>query len=152
MKILEKIENFVVLNFLGIMFVVLFFQIIMRYLFNTPLIWSEELARYLFVWVAFIGASFGVRDSAHIKLTVIFNYFPRKFQKIFTIVTNIITIIFFLYLIPESISLTIEQFAIDSSAMGIPMGIVFLAVPVGFIMMSFRLLLNTLVLMNIISD
>lgn len=144
MKLLEKFENFIVLVFLGMMFVILLFQIILRYFFNYPLIWSEELARYLFVWVAFIGASFGVRDSSHIKLTVIFNFFPRKLKIVISALTNIVCVLFFLYLIPDSIKLAIEQFSIASSAIGLPMGLVFLAIPVGFVLMSIRLLTNTI--------
>lgn len=148
MKLLKKFENFIVLSFLGIMFVILFFQIMLRYFFNHPLIWSEELARYLFVWVAFIGASFGVRDSSHINLTVIFNIFPKNLRTVIRIITNLVCIIFFVYLIPDSIKLTIEQFSIASSAIGLPMGLVFLAVPVGFVLMSIRLLINTIKLFH----
>lgn len=144
MKLLEKFENFIVLVFLGMMFVILLFQIILRYFFNHPLIWSEELARYLFVWVAFIGASFGVRDSSHIKLTVIFNFFSKKLRTVISASTNIVCILFFIYLIPDSIRLAADQFSVASSAIGLPMGLVFLAVPVGFVLMSIRLLIDTI--------
>ena len=54
-------------------------QVFMRYVLNMPLIWSEEFARYLFVWVAFIGAGYGVRRGIHISMEYFFNKMsPRR--------------------------------------------------------------------------
>lgn len=46
-------------------------QVIWRYAFNDPLIWSEELARYLFVWVGYLAAWFAWTKRAHIALDAV---------------------------------------------------------------------------------
>ena len=43
-----------------------FLQVIFRYFFNHPLFWSEELSRYCFVWIVFVGAAIAVKHGAHI--------------------------------------------------------------------------------------
>jgi TRAP-type C4-dicarboxylate transport system permease small subunit len=63
MKLLNKIEEGFIMVCFAIMALVLALQIFMRYVMNMPLIWSEELARYIFVWATFIGAGYGVRKK-----------------------------------------------------------------------------------------
>ena len=148
MKILKKLENFIVLTFLGLMGGVLSIQIFMRYVVNKPLIWSEEIARYLFVWVAFIGASYGVREKAHIRMEIIFKSFPKRVQKYLQLFIYAISIACFLYLVPVGIEFTKQQHYVLSSAMSIPMSYIFAAVPIGCILISFRLILEFLNLLR----
>ena len=56
---------------------VLSFQVIMRYVFHSSLGWSEELARYMFVWLVFIGISYGAKVMRHIKIDAFLYLFPK---------------------------------------------------------------------------
>ncbi|GAK60470.1 TRAP transporter, DctQ-like membrane protein [Candidatus Vecturithrix granuli] len=144
LNVLGKIEEIFVTSALAFMGMVLALQILMRYIFNHPLVWSEELARYTFVWVTFVGASYGVHHNAHIRMEAIHKKFPPTLQKIVTISTNLLAILIFSYLIPAGIVFTVEQHDIASSAMEIPMSLVFAAVPVGCFVVAFRLLIQTI--------
>ncbi|WHH59073.1 TRAP transporter small permease [Petroclostridium sp. X23] len=144
MKIWDKIEEWFVLSTLAVMGIVLTVQVFMRYIFNYPLVWSEELARYLFVWLAFIGAGYGVRHHIHIEMEAFYNKFPPTMKKIVTVTTNALAIFCFAYIIPYGIKFTIEQHSIASSAMGIPMSYVVAAVPIGCIIVVLRLLIETI--------
>lgn len=148
LRILGKFEELFVVIALAFMGIVLTLQIFMRYLFNHPLVWSEELARYTFVWITFIGASYGVHHNSHIRMEAIHKKFPLRLQYVVTIATNILAILTFCYLIPAGIRFTIEQHDIASSAMEIPMSLVFAAVPIGCASVSFRLLIQTLQLLT----
>ncbi len=46
-------------------------QVFCRYVVNYSLVWSEELARYLTIWLAFLGVSLGVRADSHFGITVV---------------------------------------------------------------------------------
>ncbi|RJQ60976.1 MAG: TRAP transporter small permease [Desulfobacteraceae bacterium] len=56
---------------LAVMFLITFYQIIARYLPGDSTVWSEEVARFLFVWIVFLGAATLVLDEAHIRISVI---------------------------------------------------------------------------------
>jgi TRAP-type C4-dicarboxylate transport system permease small subunit len=57
---------------------VTFAQVVERYVFSDPLIWSEEAARYLFVWVTLVGAALGLRESGHYGLDVLVRRVPAS--------------------------------------------------------------------------
>ena len=60
-------EKFLMLQ-LAIAVTVIFIQVVMRYIFNSSLSWSEELARYLYIWQGWLGISFVERKKAHIAI------------------------------------------------------------------------------------
>ncbi|MDR1315935.1 MAG: TRAP transporter small permease [Spirochaetales bacterium] len=143
MKLFDKINKFeegFIMACFAIMGIVLTLQIFMRYVMNMPLIWSEELARYLFVWATFIGAGYGVRNKIHIFVEIFYARMPRALKFIITLTTNTLCILVFAYLIPYGISTVKTQWYIGSSAMEIPMSFVFAAIPLGCFIVCLRLL------------
>jgi len=140
MKLLNKIEEGFIMACFAVMGTVLALQIFMRYVMNWPLIWSEELARYIFVWATFIGAGYGVRKKIHISMELLYIRLPKKVRVFVTIFTNAVAIFVFAYLIPYGITTTRRQWAIASSAMEIPMSWVFAAVPIGCFIVCLRLI------------
>ena len=143
MRFLDKFEEIVLMVGLILMGLAVALQIFMRYLFNMPLVWSEEFARYIFVWISFIGAGYGVRQGIHISMEYFFNKFTPRMRKWVAISTNILSIAAFAYLIPTAIFFTRAQHSIDSSAMEIPMSWLFAAVPIGCALVTFRLIVDT---------
>jgi len=143
MRFLDKIEEILLITGLALMGLSVALQIFMRYLFNMPLVWSEEFARYIFVWISFIGAGYGVRQGCHISMEYFFNKFSPRMRKRVALSTNIMSIAAFAYLIPTAIKFTIGQHPIDSSAMEIPMSWLFAAVPIGCALVCFRLIVDT---------
>lgn len=131
MKILNKLEEWFLLTGLALMCIIVTTQVIMRFIFRNPLVWSEELARYIFVWIAFIGAAYGVRWNLHIRMDLFYDKFPVKVQKIVSVGANILSIFCFSYLVIYGVKFSISQHGIASAALGIPMSYVFFAVPAG---------------------
>lgn len=70
-KIFNKIEHGALIISLAVMVIVIFTQVVMRYIFNNSLSWSEEFARYLFVWFSWIGVSAGLKDGEHLKVEIL---------------------------------------------------------------------------------
>jgi TRAP-type C4-dicarboxylate transport system permease small subunit len=145
MKLIDKLhkfeEGFIMVCF-AVMGIVLTLQIFMRYVLNMPLIWSEEVARYLFVWATFIGAGYGVRCKIHISVEIFYSRMPRKIKLAITLATHTICILVFAYLIPYGIETVKTQWYIGSSAMEMPMSFVFAAVPLGCFIVCLRLLVE----------
>jgi len=62
---------------LAIMTFLVFSQVVTRYLFSYSVAWVEELARYLMIWMAFLGAAPLFKDDGHIRVDVAYNRFPQ---------------------------------------------------------------------------
>lgn len=140
----NKLDDYF-LNFsVALMGVVLFIQIVMRYIFNHPLIWSEELARYLFIWMAFIGIGYGVKYDLHIKMEAFLAIFPKKVQKVVVIITEVVAIIFMGLVLVPGFQFAIHTGHVPSSAMGIPMYWIYFAFPVGILLGMLRMVISVL--------
>ena len=87
------LDYFVVVLFL-VVFCAVLLQVFMRFVFNSPLVWSEELARYLFIWVSLIGWVFAVRSGTHIRISIIADNLPAKARKALGILNYLLTVIF----------------------------------------------------------
>lgn len=138
----EKLEEYFLMSTLTVTVALIFLQVIMRYVFKNSLSWSEELARYIFLWQAWVSTSYAVKKSKHIRVEIINKYFSkegRKALELFVLATWAAFSFFFSY---KSYNLTISIFKLKqlSPAIGIPMGYVYASVPVGCLLMGIRLL------------
>ena len=82
----------------GATLVVITAQIVWRYLFNDSLTWTEELARYLFVWITFVGAALAIRDGTHIRVALVVDRLPARVRR-WLDVAQLVLVVFFLCLL-----------------------------------------------------
>lgn len=82
MKILNKLEEWIGGSLFILIFFILFAQIIARQMFDSPLSWSEELARLLFVYVGMLGISVGIRSQQHVYIDFLTNLLPERVKKV----------------------------------------------------------------------
>ena len=66
---------------IAVLSVVVLLQVFFRYILNFPLAWSEELSRFLLVWVVLLGAAIGIKRKSHFSIDIVFKKFPQKVQK-----------------------------------------------------------------------
>lgn len=100
MKFFNKLEEWIGGTLFIAMFITLVLQIISRQILGKPLIWSEELARLIFVYVGMLGISIGIRNQQHIFIDFIYGRLPENIKKIvFTFIQFLImgSIMFFMY-------------------------------------------------------
>lgn len=131
-KVLQKIEENFLITCLSVMGIILTIQILLRYFFNAPISWAEELARYLQIWITFIGIGYGFRKSSHIALTLIKDKLPLKIAIIVSIINNIIMIFSCGVVIYISPIFLTQQNKL-SSAMHVSMQLVYCVIPIGFV-------------------
>jgi TRAP-type C4-dicarboxylate transport system permease small subunit len=129
-RFLNKGTEVLTILLLSIMVLLIFWQICSRVLFHTSFSWTEELARYLMVWVAFLGAGFAFQYGAHISIESFVKRFSPKYKKIFQTLIAIVCILFFSVLIIYGLELVTDSMTQTSTALKIPMGFVFLAIPI----------------------
>ena len=122
--------------------VVLGIQVFMRYCMHQSLGWSEEFARYCFVWLVFIGISFGAKMMKHITIDAGLYIFPKIMRKYVVICGQILFLVFSIWILCLAWQFAVRQFNIGllSPSMRIPMWIVYSAPVVGFTLTSIRVI------------
>jgi TRAP-type C4-dicarboxylate transport system permease small subunit len=140
---IAKIEAGAIILLVLSLTAVTFAQVVTRYVLNDPLIWSEELARYLFVWVSMIGAALAVRNGGHFGLDLLLRRMPAVRPALGPAVT-IVTAFFLLVLLKSGIDETV--LASNQFAMTLPMRMewAYLALPVGAGLMLFHLAIHVI--------
>jgi TRAP-type C4-dicarboxylate transport system permease small subunit len=133
-------EAFIFLS-LSAMSVIIAVQVLMRYVFQSSLSWSEEIARYLFIWLIYVGISYGVKKSAHVSVTALDLVLSDKARRCLKIISIIVFFLFSVMIIQYGwqVCSRIMRFGQESPAAGLQMGLVYMAVPVGFALTCFRL-------------
>lgn len=139
-KLIEGIEDWVSgsLIFFGIM--VIFFGIIMRAVFQHPLVWTNEISRYLIIWGTLIGATVALKNDYHIKVDLLYNKLPKSVKHLTNIFANAVGCAFCIFLVyygSESVVHYIDlgQRSLDTRT---PLWIVYLILPVTGILLGSR--------------
>ncbi len=142
LKIVDNFEVYICYVTLVVSLVVLFVQVILRYVFGNATSWSEEVGRYCLIWLIFIGTSFAVKNEAHIRIDAALMIWPKKVRPVILEIGDGIWFLFNLLMIYVSASYTKEIFDMGSIAPGlkIPLGFVYTAIPLGFLLMCIRMI------------
>lgn len=141
---LKKIEMFSGCLCLGVLFVVMIVNAVMRYCLRTGIDCSDELNQFLFVWLGFLAAAYTMGDDKHLNVTAFIGFLPAIIQYVLKQVMNVIMLVFFVMYVPELMKL-LGQLAI-SNVMRVPLKYVYAVLPISFSLMSYH------IICNIISD
>ncbi|WP_348774429.1 TRAP transporter large permease subunit [Cytobacillus oceanisediminis] len=108
--------------------------------------WTEETSRYLFIFVSFLGASFAIKKRDSIQVTAVVDRFPAGLQRSIQLANSIFMLNFSYMMVTNGFNLISFQFetAQTTPALTIPMAIPYSSVPIGFLLIAFRLIQNLL--------
>lgn len=128
-KVLEKITAVPLVIIGGLMLGVVLIGTFWRYVLNDPILWTEEAARYLMIWMALIAASIAMARREHVSMKLIVNRFPVLIRRITETLTSL-AVAYFLYILTrEGILMVISARSQVSPALGISMAWPLLSVP-----------------------
>ena len=136
-----KLEIVVGVSFTVVMVLAVFLQVVFRYVVNHPLSWSEELARYVFVWASMLGASMGVKKKTHFCLDALLKMFPQTQRKIIEAVLYVIMSALLIILVYYGTQFSSELYVQTAPGLNITMAIPYAAIPVGGLLMLLHILL-----------
>lgn len=105
-------------------------QVVFRYVVAAPLPWSEELARYCFVWIVFLGGAIGLSRGIHLGVDLIVNMLPEPMRRGLDIVTNALIAGFAATLIYASYPVLNMNMFQRSPALGVQMTYIYAAIPI----------------------
>ncbi len=134
--IMDKIMESMSALILGGMTILIFCQVLARYIFKTPLAWSEEGARFLFIWMTFIAGYVGARKGQHIGVELLQNMLPKSIKKGMQILSDLLTTGFFLIVLYYCCKGWSKLGVQISPALKIPMSFVYLGMMIGCLGMA----------------
>lgn len=135
-------ERYLLLPLYALIVSTIFIEVVRRSVLSYSSIWAEEIARYAFIYIAYIGASAAIKERAHIRIDVLLNLFSPRMKSIAFIFGDIVTLILAVLAIYMSMESVLTSLHFDSVTHGLRISQAWFlaAVPIGFSMMLFRVL------------
>ena len=137
-KSLDALNNYVkqFLNFLLIIMLLLaVFQVLSRYVINYSFSWTEEVSRFIFIWVVMLGSSVLVREKGQVAITLFIDMFKGKVRNYLEIFVTVASMIFLSILLYQGTLITLKLSHQVSPAAEIPMWVVYGSIAVGPLLM-----------------
>jgi len=141
-RIWDKSLEALVATSYAVIVVVGFAQVLFRFFFESPLSWSEELVRYVFVWSVFLTAAIAFNLNSHISIDFLTAWYPPRLQRVFALVSwgcvilGVVVVFVLGMQLIQSPSVRLQK----SPAMEIPMTLPYAAIPVGCAVMMVNIL------------
>ncbi|MEN8813926.1 TRAP transporter small permease [Glaciecola sp. HTCC2999] len=141
--ILSGLKNVIILQMIAIVLIVSL-QVFTRFVLQSSSSFTEELARFLLIWIGLFGAAYGYQMNAHLGLDIITNKLQGNFKKVIAAISHLFVLMFAIWVMViggcSLVALTLEPVQI-SAAMGIKMAYVYVAIPIsGLLIVYFGLL------------
>ena len=127
--VLEVLKYLLVILTLALV-VVVFGNVVGRYLFNYSWPWADEASRFLFIWVILIGAVLTNEKYEHMNLDILVRWLPSTGGKVLQIASQAVIIVVLAIIVRGGITATIGNLTFDSPALGVPYGFVYIVVPI----------------------
>lgn len=133
MKFIEKFEKFVACASVSVMAILVFVNVIARFIFNSPLAVADEMSCYLFVLMSFMGTAIAARRKAHLGLTIVTDKLSPSVARKVQVLMYLIAAVFCLLIVIFGIEMVMSQYALgqETATMQWPEWIYGLFVPVG---------------------
>lgn len=134
-SLLDRIVGGVLALILGVMTVLVFVSVVLRYVLNSPVTWSEELASLLFAWITFVGAFVGFRSRSHIAIDTLVVFLPPAVRRgIGRMVDAVVLGVLGLF-VWQGVRLCVTTWGLEFPAMEISRGYLYLSLPLGAALM-----------------
>lgn len=138
--IITKILSVILIILMAVMVLDVSWQVFTRFILKDPSSFTEELAGFLLIWIGLLGASYALYSRAHLGIDVLTAKLEGANKRLVEILINVIIILFSLFILViggfrlVNLTFTLNQI---SPAIGIPMGYVYLVLPITGILMIF---------------
>lgn len=125
-------------------------QVFMRYILGSPLVWSEELARFALVWFVWIAGSYAVKYQRHVKFSVLVNLVGKKLPLVRRIVQTIVYLLWLAFIVLmlvlswEQVQ-QLQRTGQVSAGSRVPMYVVYFGLTLGMLFMTFRVVQHSVI-------
>jgi TRAP-type C4-dicarboxylate transport system permease small subunit len=137
---LLRCNRWAVIAILAAMALMVFANVVLRYSTDHSLLWAEESSRYLMIWLTFLGAGLVLRYGAHIGIDALQDALPRHAAAIRAAIFGLL-LAFFATMVWLGVRYALLTWGQTTPVLGIPIGAVYLAMPIGFALLIVHLVL-----------
>ena len=140
-NILEKALIFI----MGIMVINVLWQVFSRFILQSSSSWTEELARFLLIWVGLLGAAYTTGQRMHLAIDLLPQYLSGKSaRRLNRIIQSMVVLFAFFAMVIGGIRLVYLTLILEqtSAALSVPMGVIYMAIPISGILIIYYSMLN----------
>jgi TRAP-type C4-dicarboxylate transport system permease small subunit len=136
---MDRVEQTLIVTFLGFMILIAFLQIILRNFFSTGLDWGDQLLRNLVLWIGFIGATLATREGKHINIDVVSRWLPSLGKNVVTLIIHLFSFFICCLLTYAALKFIKNEFQMENRTfLNVPAWIPEMILPITFTLMTFR--------------
>ncbi|MBI2115087.1 MAG: TRAP transporter small permease [candidate division NC10 bacterium] len=138
--VIDRIVNWALAACLGVMTCIVFVSVVFRYVLNSPLAWTEELASLLFAWLTFVGATVGIRSRSHISIDTLVVFLPEGSRRVLSRMVDAGVLLLLAVFTWQGFRLTLTTWDLEFPAMEISRGYLYASLPVAACLMALALI------------
>jgi TRAP-type C4-dicarboxylate transport system permease small subunit len=136
----DRAARFLVALMMAVMSAIVLFGVFNRFIFKIPISWTEEIAKYLLIWISMIGSAIAVRIGGHMGVGMFVSKLRQRPRTVVTWINQLAIVGFIVILIYLGMKVSIKELHTFGYTTRIPMFWPFLAIPVGGLMILIQLL------------
>ena len=136
---IDRVEQTLLVTFLGFMIFLAFLQIVLRNFFFTGLDWGDSLLRNLVLWIGFIGATLATKEGKHINIDVVSRWLPSLGKNVVTLIIHLFSFFICCLLTYAALKFIKNEVQMENMTfLNIPAWIPEMILPMTFGLMTFR--------------
>jgi TRAP-type transport system small permease protein len=139
-RALRAANRWAVIAMLAAMATIVFANVSLRYTTGVSILWAEEVSRYLMIWLAFLGGGLVLRYGGHVGIETLQDVLPRRAAGIRAAIV-VLLLAFFVFMVVVGGRYAVLAWGQTTPVLQIPVGAVYLAIPLGFALLTAHLLL-----------
>ncbi len=146
----KPFEFYFITVLFSLLITVCFLQVLFRLVLNLPLAWTEELSRYIFIILVYLGASVAAKENKHVRIELIDNIVNPKVKRILDFIVKLLCAFSCLLISFNIKNLIINSFRANqlSAALRLPMAFLYLLVGGMFLLIAIRFLQNAYIILK----
>ena len=129
LNLLSKVLNLIISILLSLMVIIVFSNVIGRYFLHSALAWSEEISRFLFIWMVLFGSILAYVNDEHLGLDLLVRSLPVKAAQGVAVIADILILYAISLITAGGYRMTVESWTWLSPAASVPYGYVYVVVP-----------------------
>ncbi|MEC5423146.1 TRAP transporter small permease [Virgibacillus sp. C22-A2] len=139
-KFFNNLEEIIGGSLFIVMLIVLVMQIFSRQVLDDPLQWSEQLARFLFVYVAYLAVSSEIKNDGHVRIEYFFDKLPDKIQTVLHYTFQVMIAVVLILMMYVGYKMAIRKLPVEIVSLNISYVYMYMALPVLSLLMLYRLI------------
>ncbi len=135
-RALERAIDALAIALFALMFAVVLAQVAFRYGLDRPLVWSEELSRYLFIWICFLGWTIATRRRTHIAVSSLVDRLPGAVRRALQLAVHALSLFFAALLLRYGAAITLRNADVDTITLHVSFAVVYAIVPLSALLIA----------------